>query len=238
MASYSTFWLGQPAGRCTLVASPSTTTASPDAAISVSHWRRSSRLVMKVPSGWQYPSVASLGSSRFMLSPTSVLEMPTMRAARRSDSPSRTTAATASRRTSNASGRLPPCPGGRGGARSARRWASEDDLHEPMPASHRGLGGGIVAVMPPRPEPAPGPPVTRVQLNRWPYRSPSEELPSNLWMTLDGTCPLRVGLPGLGDEDGRRLLVRVRSGRRHGRTAPPPADRRPGPAEAGRTGRS
>jgi hypothetical protein len=70
---------------------------------------------------------------------------------------------------------LPPCPGGRGGARSARRWASEDDLHEPMPASHRGLGGGIVAVMPPRPEPAPGPPVTRVQLNRWACRSPSEE---------------------------------------------------------------
>ena len=29
--------------------------------------------------------------------------------------------------------------------------------------------------MPPRPEPAPGPPVTRVQLNRWPCRSPSEE---------------------------------------------------------------
>ncbi len=80
---------------------------------------------MKVPSGWQYPSVASLGSSRSRLSPTSVLEMPTTRAARRYDSPSRTTAATASRRTSSDSGRVPPCPGGRGGARWASRAASQ-----------------------------------------------------------------------------------------------------------------
>jgi hypothetical protein len=64
-----------------------------------------------VPSGWQKPSVASLPSSRPRLSPTSVLEIPTTRAARRHDSPSRMTAATASRRTSRASGGLPPQPG-------------------------------------------------------------------------------------------------------------------------------
>jgi hypothetical protein len=63
LASNSTFWLAHPRGRCTRVASPSTDTASPERAISTSHWRRSSRLVMKVPSGWQYPSeaVAHLG---------------------------------------------------------------------------------------------------------------------------------------------------------------------------------
>jgi hypothetical protein len=95
LASNSTFWLAHRAGRCTRVASPSTTTASPTSAISASHWRRSSRLVMKVPPGWQYPSAASLGSSRSRLSPTSVLEMPTARPARRYDSPSRTTAGVA-----------------------------------------------------------------------------------------------------------------------------------------------
>jgi hypothetical protein len=74
LASHSTFWLGHPRGRCTLVASPSTKTASPAAAISASHWRRSSRLVMKVPSGWQNPRSASGPSSRSGLSPTSVLQ--------------------------------------------------------------------------------------------------------------------------------------------------------------------
>jgi len=54
-----------------------------------------------------------------------VLEILTIRLARRYDSPSRTTAAAASRRTSNESGGVPPCPGGRCGPRSARRWASQ-----------------------------------------------------------------------------------------------------------------
>jgi hypothetical protein len=125
LASYTTFWLAQPAGRCTRVASPSTTTASPAAAISASQWRRLSRLVMKVPSGWQKPSAASGPSSRSRLSPTSVLEIPTARPARRYDSPSRMTAATASKRTSSDSGGVPPWPGGRGGSRGARRPASQ-----------------------------------------------------------------------------------------------------------------
>src|SRR5215217_842871 len=80
---------------------------------------------MKLPSGWQKPRAASGPSSRSRLSPTSVLEMPTARPARRYDSPSSRTAATASRRTSNASGGVPPWPGGRGGARWARRAASQ-----------------------------------------------------------------------------------------------------------------
>src|SRR6266536_2972922 len=80
---------------------------------------------MKVPSGWQKPSAANFGTSRYRLSPTSVLEIPTIRPARRYDSPSNTTAATASRRTSRASGGLPPRPGGRGGVRWARRPASQ-----------------------------------------------------------------------------------------------------------------
>src|SRR6266511_1545607 len=83
LKSYRTFWLAHPRGRCTLVASPSTTTASPDAAISPSQWRRSSRVATKVPSGWQYPRLASGPSSRSRLSPTSVLEIPTARPARR-----------------------------------------------------------------------------------------------------------------------------------------------------------
>jgi hypothetical protein len=40
---------------------------------------------MKVPSGWQNPSVASGPSNRSRLSPTSVLEIPTARPARRYD---------------------------------------------------------------------------------------------------------------------------------------------------------
>jgi hypothetical protein len=63
LASYSTFWLAHPRGRCTRVASPSTQTASADAAISPSQWRRSARLVMKVPPGWQNPTAAK-GPSR------------------------------------------------------------------------------------------------------------------------------------------------------------------------------
>src|SRR6266508_1619943 len=103
----------------------SPTTASPAAAISPSSSRNSSSVVVNVPSGWQYPSAASSPSSRSMLSPTSVLEMPTMRPARRYDNPSRMTAPTASRRTSSASGRVPPNPGGRDGVRWARRSASQ-----------------------------------------------------------------------------------------------------------------
>jgi DDE superfamily endonuclease len=125
LQSYRTFWLAHPRGRCTRVARPSTTTASPDAAISTSSARRSSRLVMKLPSGWQHPSAPSSPSSRSRLSPTSVLEMSTILAARRYDSPSNSTAATASRRTSNDSGGVPPCPDGRGGTRWARRAASQ-----------------------------------------------------------------------------------------------------------------
>src|SRR5215216_5981551 len=63
--------------------------------------------------GLTEPSAPSRPSSRSRLSPTSVLEMPTMRPARRYDSPSRMTAATASKRTSRASGGVPPLPGGR-----------------------------------------------------------------------------------------------------------------------------
>jgi hypothetical protein len=79
LQSYRTFWLAHPQGRCTRVASPSTTTASPAWAISTSSSRRSARVVTNVPSGWQYPSAASGPSSRSRLSLTSVLEMPTMR---------------------------------------------------------------------------------------------------------------------------------------------------------------
>src|SRR5829696_1642603 len=129
---YSTFWLAQPRGRCTRAASPSRHTASPVRAISESQQRRSSRVVMKLPSGWQYPSAASGPRSRSMLSPISVLEMPTARPARRYDSPSRMTAPTASRRPSNGSGGVPPArvggvgsggPGG-GPARPARGRAA------------------------------------------------------------------------------------------------------------------
>jgi hypothetical protein len=87
LASYSTFWLTQALGRCTRVASPSTTTASPERAISPRRSHNSARVATKVPSGWQNPSAASLPSSRSMLSPTSVLEIPTIRPARRYDSP-------------------------------------------------------------------------------------------------------------------------------------------------------
>jgi hypothetical protein len=80
---------------------------------------------MKVPSGWQKPRAASGPSSRSRLSSTSVLEMATMRAARRYGSPSSSSAATASRRTSNDSGGVPPVPGGRDGSRWARRAASQ-----------------------------------------------------------------------------------------------------------------
>jgi hypothetical protein len=125
LASYSTFWLVHPPGRCTRVPSPSTSTASPEQAISESQQPSSARLVMKLPSGWQKPSAPSSPSSRSMLSPTSVLEMPTMRPARRYDSPSGSTAATASRRISSGSGGVPPRPGGAGGARWARRAASQ-----------------------------------------------------------------------------------------------------------------
>src|SRR5215216_3235678 len=125
LASYSTFWLPHSLGRCTRVASPSTSTASPLAVISASQQPSSAGVVMKLPSGWQKPRAASGPSSRSRLSPTSVLEMPTARPARRYDSPSSSTAATASRRTSNASGGVPPWPGGRGGARWARRAASQ-----------------------------------------------------------------------------------------------------------------
>jgi len=125
LASYSTFWLAQDLGRCTRVASPSTHTASPERAISARRSPSSPRPVTKVPSGWQKPRSASGPSSRSRLSPTSVLEIPTMRPARRYDSPSRMTAATASKRTSRTSGRVPPCPGRRGGFRSARRPASQ-----------------------------------------------------------------------------------------------------------------
>jgi len=48
-------WLPQPAGRCTRVASPSTKTGSPVAAISARCWPRSSRLVMKVLIGLADP---------------------------------------------------------------------------------------------------------------------------------------------------------------------------------------
>src|SRR6266508_2443736 len=51
--------------------------------------------------------------------------MPTARPARRYDSPSSSTDPTASRRTSNDSGGVPPWPGGRGGSRWARRAASQ-----------------------------------------------------------------------------------------------------------------
>jgi hypothetical protein len=80
---------------------------------------------MNIPSGWQYPMAANSASSRSMLSPTSVLKMPTILAARRYDSPSSSTAATASKRTSNESGGVPPWPGGRDGSRWARRAASQ-----------------------------------------------------------------------------------------------------------------
>jgi hypothetical protein len=83
LASYSTFWLPQPRGRCTRVPSPSTSTASPARAISASQQPSSARVVMKLPSGWQNPRAASSASSSSMLSPTSVLEMPTARPARR-----------------------------------------------------------------------------------------------------------------------------------------------------------
>src|SRR5919198_1775168 len=117
--------VGPPRGRCTRVPSPSRHTASPERAISPSQRRSWSRLVTKVPSGWQKPRAPSGPSSRSRLSPTSVLEIPTALAARRYDSPSSSTAATASRRTSSDSGGVPPWSGGRGGSSWARRAASQ-----------------------------------------------------------------------------------------------------------------
>jgi hypothetical protein len=75
--------------------------------------------------GLAVPTAASVPSSRSRLSPTSVLEIPTARPARRYDSPSTSTAATASRRTSSDSGGVPPWPARRGGSRWARRPASQ-----------------------------------------------------------------------------------------------------------------
>jgi hypothetical protein len=75
--------VAQDRGRGTRVASPSTTTASPAAAISASGVASVARSVTKVPSGWQMPRPARVPSSRSRLSPTSVLQIPTMRAARR-----------------------------------------------------------------------------------------------------------------------------------------------------------
>src|SRR5512132_4204178 len=75
--------------------------------------------------GLAEPQRAERAQQQVQAVATSVLDIPTTRAARRYDSPSSTTAATASKRTANASGRLPPCPGGRGGIRWARRPASQ-----------------------------------------------------------------------------------------------------------------
>jgi hypothetical protein len=80
LASYRTFWLAHPPGRCTRVASPSTHTASPTSVISASRSRRSWRVATNVPSGWHSPSAANSPSSRSRLSPTSVLQIPTIRA--------------------------------------------------------------------------------------------------------------------------------------------------------------
>jgi hypothetical protein len=124
LVSYSTFWLPHSRGRCTRVASPSTRTGSPVTAISANRPRRSARLVTNVPSGWQQPSVTSSPSSRSRLSPTSLLQIPTIRPARRYDNPSSRTAPTASRRTSSGIGGVPPRPLGRG-ARWASRAASQ-----------------------------------------------------------------------------------------------------------------
>jgi hypothetical protein len=69
------------------------------------------------PVGLADPKLGDLPNSSAILSPTSVLEIPTIRPARRHDSPSSSTAPTASSRTSSVSGRVPPRPGGRGGSR-------------------------------------------------------------------------------------------------------------------------
>jgi hypothetical protein len=145
LASYTTFWLAHPRGRCTRVANPSTTTASPAAAISTSSPRRSSRVVMKVPSGWQKPRAPSGPSSRSRLSPTSVLEIPTMRPARRYDSPSSSTAATASRRTSSDSGGVPPVPGGMAPGGQRERPARPAPLRAATNAGNMTTGPDLLA---------------------------------------------------------------------------------------------
>jgi hypothetical protein len=121
LASYSTFWLVQPRGRCTRAASPSRHTASPVRTISESQQRRSSRVLMRLPSGWQCPSAASGPSSRCDLglgdadrSPGAAVRQPV-----EDDRPD------GIQGTPNGSGGVPPRPGGRGGLRWARRRASQ-----------------------------------------------------------------------------------------------------------------
>ncbi len=72
----STCWLPHCLGRCTRVPSPSGTTAAPASVISARRSPSASRLVTKLPSGWQTPSAASSPSSRSRRSPTAVLQAP------------------------------------------------------------------------------------------------------------------------------------------------------------------
>ena len=113
-------------GRCTRVASPSMHTASPVAAISASRSRRSARLVTNVPSGWQHPERGQVrpAAGPCCRRPRSWRSRPSGRRAGTTARPA-ATAPTASKRTSNASGGVPPRPGGRGGSRWASRPVSQ-----------------------------------------------------------------------------------------------------------------
>jgi hypothetical protein len=69
------------------------------------------------------------------------LEIPTIRPARRYDSPSSSTAPTASSRTSSDSGRVPPRPGGRGGSRWARQACETLPMVWSLPSPRTGHHG-------------------------------------------------------------------------------------------------
>jgi hypothetical protein len=125
LASYSTFLVGPPAGSL----HPGGQPVHHDRLAGCSHLREPVAQVVEAgDEGAVGPAIPQRGQGakqQSRLSPTSVLEIPTARPARRYDSPSRMTAATASRRTSNDSSGVPPWPGGRGGSRWARRPASQ-----------------------------------------------------------------------------------------------------------------
>jgi hypothetical protein len=107
LASYSTLWSAHPRGRCTTGRQP----IHHHRLAGCGHLHQQPAQVIQGgdegPVGLN-PRAPSGPSSRSRLSPTSVLEIPTARPARRYDSPSSSTAATASRRISSDSGGCRP----------------------------------------------------------------------------------------------------------------------------------
>jgi hypothetical protein len=115
LASYSTFWLAHPRGRCTRVASPSTHTASPTSAISARRSPSSSRLLIKAPFGLAQPEVGQRTKQQVQAFTDLGLGDP--------DRPAGTPVRQPVQQ--HRSGRAPPCPGRRGGVRWVRRALSQ-----------------------------------------------------------------------------------------------------------------